>query len=183
MQQPTPQQSLTTMPVEGRLFALALCSLLIVLTTTVPYLTLINVLFFSGIFWAGFIALHQTILRYQVPLSLRNAFVLGSLAGFVGGLASELLGIILMLLFDYRPGIEILSLIVEWATQQAMQNPELQEQVNMLQEAEKLAKTPITLGVTDVLFNLAVTGMVYAPIAGLGGMFAVRWLKFQAARK
>lgn len=177
-----PQHNLETMPVKGRLFTLTLCSVLIVLTTTVPYLTLLNVLFFSGIFWSGFIALHQTILRYQVPLSFRDAFVLGSLAGFVGGLASELLGIMLMTLVDYRPGIESLSLIVQWATEQAMHNPELREQVTMLQEAEKLAKAPISLSFTDILLNLAITGMVYAPIAGFGGMLAVRWLKYQAAR-
>ena len=56
-----PVQSL--LPVEGKLNAVFLGAAIIVLTTTVPYLTLVNVFLFVGIFLAGVIALHHTIMR------------------------------------------------------------------------------------------------------------------------
>ncbi len=170
------------MPVEGKLYAVLLGTAMILLTTTVPYLTLLNVFLFAGIFLAGVVALHQTIMRFQVTLTFREAFVLGCMAGFVGGVVSEVVTFFLMTSLHYRPGTESLALIVDWALDMARKQPELQEQVQALVAAEKMALAPVTLTFTELLMNMAFSGIFYAPIAGLGGAYAVRRLKRQAAR-
>jgi len=55
---------------------------IVLVTTTVPYLTMLNVFLFSGIFLAGLFALTVSIMRYQVRLSYNEAFVLGFLPAF-----------------------------------------------------------------------------------------------------
>jgi hypothetical protein len=170
------------LPVEGKLYAVLLGAALILLTTTVPYLTLLNVFLFAGVFLAGVVALHQTIMRFQVTLTVREAFVLGCMAGFAGGVVSEVVTFFLMTFLHYRPGTESLSLIVEWALEMAKKQPELQDQVQALVAAEKLALAPVTLTFTELLMNMAFSGIFYAPIAGLGGSYAVRRLKRQAAK-
>jgi hypothetical protein len=175
-----PVQSL--LPVEGKLYAVLLGTAMILLTTTVPYLTLLNVFLFAGIFLAGVVALHQTIMRFQVTLTFREAFVLGCMAGFAGGVVSEVITFFLMTSLHYRPGTESLALIVDWALEMAKKQPELQEQVQALVAAEKLALAPVTLTFTELLMNMAFSGIFYAPIAGLGAAYAVRRLKRQAAK-
>jgi hypothetical protein len=170
------------LPVEGKLYAVMLGAALILLTTTVPYLTLLNVFLFAGIFLAGVVALHQTIMRFQVKLTFREAFVLGCMAGFAGGVVSEVVTFFLMTFLHYRPGTESLSLIVDWALEMAKKQPELQGQVQALVAAEKLALAPVTLTFTELLMNMAFSGIFYAPIAGLGGAYAVRRLKRQATK-
>ncbi|MEI6640337.1 MAG: DUF4199 domain-containing protein [Chlorobium sp.] len=175
-----PVQSL--LPVEGKLYAVLLGTAMILFTTTVPYLTLLNVFLFAGIFLAGVVALHQTIMRFQVTLTFREAFVLGCMAGLAGGVVSEVITFFLMTFLHYRPGTESLALIVDWALEMARKQPELQEQVQALVAAEKLALAPVTLTFTELLMNMAFSGIFYAPIAGLGGAYAVRRLKRQASR-
>jgi hypothetical protein len=170
------------LPVEGKLYAVLLGALLVILTTTVPYLTLVNVFLFVGIFLAGVISLHNTILRFQVTLTFREAFALGCMAGFMGGVLSEVVTFFLMEFLHYRPGTESLALVIDWALEMAKGRPELQEQVQALVAAEKLAIAPVSLSFTDILMNMAFSGVFYAPIAGLGGAYAVRRLKRQAAR-
>jgi len=170
------------LPVEGKLYAVLLGTAMILLTTTVPYLTLLNVFLFAGIFLAGLVALHQTIMRFQVTLTFREAFVLGCMAGFAGGVVSEVVTFFLMTSLHYRPGTESLALIVDWALEMARKQPELQEQVQALVAAEKMALAPVTLSFTELLMNMAFSGIFYAPIAGLGGAYAVRRLKRQASR-
>ena len=170
------------LPVEGKFYAVLLGAALILLTTTVPYLTLLNVFLFAGIFLAGVVALHQTIMRFQVTLTFREAFVLGCMAGFAGGVVSEVITFFLMTFLHYRPGTESLALIVDWALEMAKKQPELQGQVQALVAAEKLALAPVTLTFTELLMNMAFSGIFYAPIAGLGGSYAVRRLKRQASR-
>ncbi len=170
------------LPVAGKLYAVLLGTAMILLTTTVPYLTLLNVFLFAGIFLAGVVALHQTIMRFQVTLTFREAFVLGCMAGFAGGVVSEGITFLLMELFHYRPGTESLSLVIDWALEMAKGRPELQEQVQALVAAEKLALAPVSLSFVEILMNMAFSGVFYAPIAGIGGAYAVRRLKRQAAR-
>ena len=170
------------LPVEGKLYAVLLGAALILLTTTVPYLTLLNVFLFAGVFLAGVVALHQTIIRFQVKLTFREAFVLGCMAGFAGGVVSEVITFFLMTFLHYRPGTESLSLIVDWALDMAKKQPELQDQVQALVAAEKMALAPVSLTFTELLMNMAFSGIFYAPIAGLGGAYAVRRLKRQASR-
>jgi len=175
-----PVQSL--LPVKGKLYAVLLGTAIIVLTTTVPYLTLMNVFLFAGIFIAGMVSLHQTIMRFQVKLTFREAFVLGCMAGFAGGVVSEVITFLLMEILHYRPGTESLALLIDWALEMAKGRPELQDQVQALVAAERLALAPVSLSFTDILMNMAFSGVFYAPIAGLGGAYAVRRLKRQAAK-
>jgi hypothetical protein len=171
------------LPTSGKLYTVLLGAAIIILTTTVPYLTLVNVFLFAGIFFAGTIALHQTILRFQVRLSYREAFFLGCGAGLAGGVLSESLTFLLMELFNYRPGTESLALVIDWVTDMAKGKPDLQEQVQALVAAEKLALAPVSLGFTDIVMNMLFSGAFYAPIAGLGGAFAVLRLKRRARRE
>jgi len=179
----TEQVNQTNLPSTGKLYTVALGSSIIILTTTVPYLTLLNVFLFAGIFLAGTIALHQSIMRFQVRLSYNQAFVLGCVTGLVGGTVSEGITYLLMELFNYRPGTESLALVIQWALEMAKGRPEVQQQVQALIAAEKQALTPVKLSFIDVLMNMLFSGAFYAPITGLGGAFAVLRLKRKAARE
>ena len=172
----------SVLPVAGQRYAVLLGTAIVILTTTVPYLTMVNVFLFAGIFLAGAIALHQTIMRFQVRLSYRDAFFLGCLVGLVGGVVSEGITFLLMELFNYRPGTESLSIVIDWMTDMAKGRPDLQEQVQALVAAEKQALAPVSLSFTDILMNMLFSGAFYAPIAGLGGALAVLRLKRKASR-
>jgi len=78
----------STLPFKGKLYSVLVGAAIIILTTTIPYLTLLNVFLFAGIFIAGTVALHQTIMRFQVRLTYNQAFAYGCLAGLVGGVVS-----------------------------------------------------------------------------------------------
>ena len=173
----------STLPFKGKLFSVLLGAAIIILTSTIPYLTLLNVFLFAGIFLAGTVALHQTIMRFQVRLTYNQAFAYGCLAGLVGGVVSEGITFALMELLNYRPGTESLALVIDWALEMAKGRPEVQQQVQALVAAEKLALVPVKLSFVEILMNMAFSGAFYAPIAGLGGAFAVLRLKRKAARE
>ena len=170
------------LPFSGKLYAVLLASLIILLTTTVPYLTMLNVFLFAGVFLAGMVSLNRTILQFQVRLPTSEAFFLGCVAGMAGGVISEGVTFLLMELFNYRPGAESLALLIGWALDMAKGRPDLQQQVQVLVEAEKLVLAPVKLTFNELLMNMAFSGAFYAPSAGFGGVFAVMRLKRQAAR-
>ena len=170
------------LPFEGKRFAVLLGAAIILVTTTAPYLTLLNILLPVGIFVAGAVALHHTIMRFQVRLPYSAAFALGSLTGMIGGILSVVVSFLLIQLINYTPGIESFLLVIDWMLEAAKGKPELQDQVRALVEAKKLVLAPAELTFTDLLMNMVVFGAFYALIAGLGGAFAVRRLKRQAAR-
>ena len=62
--------AIENLPLKGKLYSVVLGAAIIVLTTTIPYLTLLNVFLFAGIFLAGTVALHQTIMRFLVLIHL-----------------------------------------------------------------------------------------------------------------
>ncbi|MBF0585706.1 hypothetical protein INT08_00280 [Prosthecochloris sp. N3] len=167
-------------PVPGqeteRLRALGLGALLIVLTTTVPYLTLINALFFAGIFLGGAVAAHHYIISCQVRLSYSEAFFFSFLSGAAGSVISVVISYVLLTTFNYRPGIEGLMLLVDWMQQMAPDQPELSRQFREILEA------PVDLSLVDFLLSIVVTVFLYSPVAGLGGIFSVWRLKRQARR-
>jgi len=170
------------LPFKGKLYTVVLGSAIILLSTTVPYLTLFNVFLFAGIFLAGTVALHHTIMRFQVRLTYNQAFALGCLAGLVGGVVSEGVTYVLMELFNYRPGTESLALVIDWVLEMSKGRPEIQQQVQALVAAEKQALAPVKLSFVDILMNMLFSGAFYAPITGLGGAFAVLRLKRKASR-
>jgi len=142
------------LPFKGKLYTVVLGSAIILLSTTVPYLTLFNVFLFAGIFLAGTVALHHTIMRFQVRLTYNQAFALGCLAGLVGGVVSEGVTYVLMELFNYRPGTESLALVIDWALEMSKGRPEIQQQVQALVAAEKQALAPVKLSFVDILMNM-----------------------------
>jgi hypothetical protein len=172
----------SVLPVEGKLHAVLIGTAIILLTTTVPYLTILNIFLFSGIFAAGAISLYYTILRFQVRLPYSEAYLTGCLSGFAGGALSELAGFFFMEYLNYRPGTESLSLVIDWMQETAKGNPALQEQVKQLVEAEKIALAPVKMTIADLFINMGVSGVMYGLIAGIGGAFAVFVLKRLAAR-
>jgi hypothetical protein len=177
----TPVQSV--LPAEGKLHAVLIGAAVILLTTTVPYLTILNIFLFSGIFVAGAVSLYYTILRFQVRLPYSEAYLTGCLAGLAGGALSEVAGFLFMEFLNYRPGTESISLVIGWMLEMAEGKPALQEQVQQLLAAEKLAMAPVKLSIADLLINMGVSGVMYGLIAGIGGAFAVFLLKRLAARE
>lgn len=172
----------TSLPFSGKLYTVLLGAFIILLTTTVPYLTLLNIFLFAGIFLAGAVALNQSILRFQVRLPYSEAFFWGCIAGLVGGVLSEGATFLLMETLHYRPGTESLTLVINWALEMAKGKPELNDQVQALVAAEKLALTPVKLDFKELLMNMAFSGAFYAPMAGLGGAYAVLRLKRKARK-
>ncbi|NTV67017.1 MAG: hypothetical protein HGB06_04930 [Chlorobaculum sp.] len=150
---------------------------LLVLTTTLPYLTLINALFFAGIIGSGAAAAWYYIMHHQVRLESGEAFVLGAMSGFVGGALSVLAGYLLEMQFGYIPGLDSLQLLVAWASRMAP------EEAPNFQQMLALASAPKEISLTDLLMSTVLTGMFYAPFAGLGGRLTVFALKRQARKK
>ncbi|MEI6846954.1 MAG: hypothetical protein WCK32_02800 [Chlorobiaceae bacterium] len=172
----------SSLPFSGKIYTVCLGAFIIVLSTTVPYLTLLRDVLFLGIFLAGAIVLNHSILRYQVRLTYSDAFFLGSVAGMAGGIVSEGVTFILMELFHYRPGAESLSLLIGWVVEIAKGKPELHDQVQRLIAEEKLVLAVVKLNFKELLMNMFLTGAVYAPIAGFGGAYAVLRLKRKAKK-
>ena len=160
----------------GKAKGLALGSVLILLTTTVPYLTLINALFFAGIVIGGAFAVYYYIVTCQVRLKMSEAFVYGSLVGILGSVLSVLASYLLMTSFGYRPGIEGLMLIIDWTRNLSP------EQESFVGQLEAVLQAPVRMSLADLLVSIAITVFLYAPVSGLGGMFSVWRLKRQAAR-
>ncbi len=170
------------LPFQGKLYAVLLGSIIIILTTTVPYLTILNIILPVGVFLSGAIALHHTIMRFQVRLPYSEAFLVGGIAGLVGGVVSVSISFLLVQLFHYTTGVESFLLVINWMLEMGKGKPELQEQMRTLVEVKKLVLDPVRLNFTDLLMNLAIFSVFYAVIAALGGAYAVRRLKRQAAR-
>lgn len=160
-----------------KLRALARGALLIVLTTTVPYLTLINALFFAGIFISGAIAAYTYIINSQLRLTSSEAFLFSFFSGVAGSIASVFISYLLLTIFNYRAGIEGLMLLISWMQQMAPDQPEFTLQLREILEA------PVELTLVDFLLSIVVTVFLYAPVAGLGGIFSVWRLKRQAAKE
>ena len=129
--------NLSLLPFAGKRYAVLLGVAIILLTTTVPYLTLLNILLPVGIFVAGAVALHQTIMRFQVRLPYSEAFALGSITGLLGGVLSVVVSFLLIEFFNYTPGVESFVLVIDWMLDVAKGKPELQDQVRTLVEAKK----------------------------------------------
>ena len=170
------------LPFEGKRFAVLLGATIILVTTTLPYLTLINILLPVGIFVAGAVALHQTIMRFQVRLPYSEAFALGSITGMLGGILSVVVSFLLIRFINYTPGMESFLFVIDWMLGVAKGKPELQDQMQALVEAKKLVIAPAELTFTDLLMNMVVFGAFYSLIAGLGGSSAVLRLKRKARR-
>ncbi len=162
---------------EEKIKALCLGGLLILLTTTFPYLTLINAFFFIGILFSGAVAAYYYIVTCQVRLGMSEAFVFSSLAGATGSVFSVTAGYILITVFAYRPGIEGLMLLTEWMKGLS---PEQDEFLNQVQQ---LLHAPVEMTFVDYLVSLGITAFIYTPVAGLGGVIVVWVLKRQAAKK
>ncbi len=160
----------------AKLRALATGALLIVLTTTVPYLTLVNAFFFAGIFISGAVAAYVYIITCQLRLTSSEAFLFSFFSGVAGSILSVLISYMLLTFFNYRAGIEGLMLLISWMQQMAPDQPELTMQLRDILEA------PVELTLVDFLLSIVVTVFLYAPVAGLGGIFSVWRLKRQASK-
>lgn len=163
-------------PLPGRSGAVLIGSVLLMLTTTVPYLTLINAFLFAGIVFSGASGAWYYIFKNQVRLSYGEAFVLGAFCGIGGGILSVLASYLLLVFFDYRAGIESLRLLVDWGSRVAP------EESGTFRELLKTVTAPIEITGTDLLASMIMTGLLYAPLAGLGGRITVFILKRQARR-
>lgn len=157
--------------------ALIVGALVLILTTTVPYLSLINALFLAGIIISGSVAAWFYIMRHQLRISYPEAFVLGAMSGFAGGALSVLAGFLLEKWFGYVPGLESLQLLVDWGTSVAPQDADTFQQMLLM------VTTPKEITLTDLLMNMLFTGIFYAPFAGIGARLTVFFLKRQANKR
>ncbi len=157
--------------------AVLLGSVLLVLTTTVPYLNLVNALLFSGIIFSGGAAAWFYIIRHQVPLRSGQAFMLGALVGLVGGVLSVGVEYLLLKVFGYRPGLESLRLLVDWGSSMSPGDAATFRQLLAMVTA------PVEITVMDLVVSMLLTGAIYAPFAGVGGRISVLILKWQARRE
>jgi hypothetical protein len=158
----------------GKAVAVLVGSVLIMLTTTIPYLTLVNAFLFAGIIFGGWGGTYYHIIRHQVRLDYGEAFLLGALCGLGGGVLSVMAGYLLLVGFDYRPGLESLVLLAEWGSRVAP------EEAGTFRQLLQAVTAPVELTAADILMSMAMSGMIYAPFAGLGGRIAVFILKRQA---
>jgi hypothetical protein len=152
-------------------------AIVLLLTTTVPYLTLINAFFFAGIIISGSVAAWYYIMHNQIRLGYGEAFVLGAMSGFAGGALSVLAGYILETWFGYLPGLESLRLLVDWAIRMAP------EETATFQQMLAMVTEPKNIALSDLLVSMLLTGMFYAPLSGLGARVTVFVLKRQARGK
>ncbi|MCE1273444.1 MAG: hypothetical protein HGB01_05200 [Chlorobiaceae bacterium] len=166
----------TIVPYPGKGVAVLLGALLIVLSTTLPYLTLVNAFLFSGIIFSGGAAAWFYIIRHQVRLTYGQAFVLGAMCGLAGGVLSVGVEYFLLKVFGYRPGLESLRLLVEWGTRMAP------EEAPTFRQLMDMVTAPVEITVTDLVVSMLLTGAIYAPFAGVGARIAVLILKWQARR-
>jgi hypothetical protein len=157
--------------------ALLAGALLLVLTTTIPYLTLINAFLFAGIIIAGSAAAWYYIMHHQIRIEYGEAFVLGAMSGFVGGALSVLAGYLLEKWFGYLPGLESLQLLVQWASRMAP------EEADTFRQMLAVVTEPKEISLTDLLTSMLLTGMFYAPFSGLGARMTVFFLRKQARKK
>jgi hypothetical protein len=157
--------------------ALLAGSILLVLTTTIPYLTLINAFLFAGIIMSGAAASWYYIMRHQVRIEYGESFVLGAMSGFIGGAFSVLAGYLLEKWFGYLPGLESLQLLVEWASRMA--SP---EDADTFHQMLALVTAQKDISLSDLLMSMLFTGLFYAPFSGLGARLTVFFLKRQARK-
>lgn len=157
--------------------ALLAGAVLLVLTTTLPYLTLINAVLFAGIIASGSAAAWYYIMHYQIRLEHGEAFVLGAMSGLVGGALSVLAAYLLERWFGYIPGLESLRLLVAWATSLAPEDAET------FQQMLAMVTAPKDISLSDLLVSMLLTGMFYAPFSGLGSRLTVFVLKRRARKK
>ncbi|HWQ25184.1 MAG TPA: hypothetical protein VN367_00250 [Chlorobaculum sp.] len=151
-------------------------AVILILTTIVPYLTLVNAFLFSGIVFSGAVAAYIYIIRHQVRLSYGEAFVFGAMSGFIGGVLSVLVAYLLERVTGYRPGLESVRLLVEWGSRVAP------EEAATFRQMLAVVTAPVEVSLTDLLVSMLITGIFYAPFSGLGARLTVLVLKRQARR-
>lgn len=161
----------------GKLPEVLLGSVIIVLTTFVPFLNLINIFPFAGIILSGALAAWVYIMRHQIALSYRQAFWLGAEAGFTGG--ALILVVVYLLLENVRDLslADFQKLLAEWGGQVPGGAGELYQQIMMVVNA------PVEVKVMSYIVSLVLIGLLFAPLAGLGSRLTVFLLKLQARRE
>jgi hypothetical protein len=154
--------------------AVMLGALVLVMTTTLPYVMLINAAFFAGIIAAGSVAAFFYIMRNQIRIAYGESFALGAMSGFVGGVLSVLAGYLLEKWYGYIPGLETLQLLVNWGVRM------VPEEADTFRQMLAVVSAPRDISLSDLLVSMLFTGMFYAPFSGLGGRLTVFLLKRQA---
>lgn len=161
----------------GKLPEVLLGGVLIVLTTFMPYLNLINVFPFAGIILSGALATWIYIIRHQVPLTYREAFALGVRSGIVGG------GGVLLVIYLLLEKVRGLSLndfqkqLADWSGRMPGDAAELYQQVMTVVNA------PPGVKLLSFMLSLLLLCIIFAPLCGLGSRLTVYLLKLQARRR
>lgn len=161
---------------EERLKSIGIGAICILASTTVPYLVLINIFLLSGVITGGAVAAYYYIIKCQTRLTISEAFVFSSLAGIAGSAVSVVAHYFLITFFQYRPGKEEFIALFE---RMKGISPEEDMRINQFQE---MLQAPVEATLEGFLLSLVLTAIIYAPVAGLGGIFTVWWLKSQARK-
>lgn len=160
---------------EERLKSIGIGAICILASTTVPYLVLINIFLLSGII-GGAVAAYSYIIKCQTRLTISEAFVFSSLAGIAGSAVSVAAHYFLITFFQYKPGKEEFTALLE---RMKGVSPEDDMRITQFQE---MLQAPVEATFEGFLLSLVITAIIYAPVAGLGGIFTVWWLKSQARK-
>jgi hypothetical protein len=160
----------------GKIAEVLLGAVLIVLTTFVPYLNLVNLFPFAGIILSGAFATWVYIIRHQARLSYNEAFMLGAQSGFAGG--ALLLLVIYLLLEKVRnlSASEFQKVLADWGGRMPADSGDLYSQVMTVVNA------PMGIKALSFLVSLVLIGLIFAPLCGLGSRLTVYLLKQQARR-
>ncbi|MCG8344676.1 MAG: hypothetical protein MI685_05875 [Chlorobiales bacterium] len=161
---------------EERLKSIGIGAICILASTTVPYLVLINIFLLSGIIIGGAVAAYSYIIKCQTRLTISEAFVFSSLAGIAGSAVTVAAHYFLITFFQYRPGKEEFTALLEW-----MRGVSPEDDMLITQYQEML-QAPVEISFPVFFVNIFVTAVFYAPVAGLGGICTVWWLKSQARK-
>ncbi|NTW51785.1 MAG: hypothetical protein HGB22_04280 [Chlorobiaceae bacterium] len=166
----------TTVRNPGQTPAVLVGATLIALTSFVPYLNLINVFPFAGIILSGAVAAWFYIIRHQVPLSYRQAFLLGAKSGFLGG--SFILFVVYLMLEQARnlSVDQFRKLLTDWGGRMPSDSADMYQQIMMIVNA------PFGIKLVSFLVSMVLIGLILGPLAGIGARLTVYILKKQAQR-
>lgn len=162
---------------EIKLRSVGIGALLILATTTVPFLLLINIIPFAGIIISGAVAAWYYIIMCQVRLSPSEAFVFSGITGITGSVLSATAQFVLVELFDFYPGKETAVALLEHSRTGSPENDSVIDQ--MLETLD----APLEMSISAFIAAVVVRTIFFAPAAGLGGVMTVWWLKNRAKRK
>jgi hypothetical protein len=134
----------------------------IVVTSLLPYVGILNNLCCLGVIVGGLVTAYQYINQYQLTIRGGEGFKLGALAGLLGGMGYFIIFTAVQMLLDYQINIEETKnlLIALFGS-----DPQAREQIEESFRKQKLEGVTIS----NILIGLISTLIIYPIAGGIGG--------------